>query len=57
MPLAVIAEIGSRLRIVGSIGLHAVSHAIIVARRRACGSAVIIVTRPRRIIPRPIITL
>src|ERR1700722_16463646 len=61
VPLAVTAEIGPRLQLVGSIGwivgwigLRAGGHGIVVARSRAGRSAVIIVIRGRDV-SRPII--
>ena len=44
MPIAVIAHIGSRTWVVGAVGLHAISHAIIAAGcRRHCDRTVIII--------------
>src|SRR3954468_14069903 len=43
MPVAVIAEIGSRSRIVGTIGLHAVSHRIVAGGSSLHDRTVVIV--------------
>src|SRR6201994_5090092 len=52
MPIAVIAEIGARARIVGAIGLHAIRHRVSAARRdrnRAVIDTIVIVTGGGRV--------
>ena len=44
MPLAIIAEIGSRRRIVGPVSPRAVRHGLIVARGRCGDGAVVIIS-------------
>ena len=65
MPLAIVAHIRSRLRVVGAIGLHAVGDAIAAARTFGnCNRAIVICNRTivilviviaRRIVARPAI--
>jgi hypothetical protein len=60
MPVAVIAEIGARARVIGAIGLHAVPDAVVAAGLRgnrdgAVVILVIVIARPRRVIARPAI--
>jgi hypothetical protein len=43
VPVAVIAEIGSRLRIVGTVGLHAVGDRIVAAGRRGNRNRAVII--------------
>src|ERR1019366_4882630 len=61
VPITIIAQIRSRLRIVGTVGLHAISDGIVALRRDDHDSAVIVVlviVVARRIIARPaIVTL
>src|SRR5450759_878187 len=56
MPVAVIAEIGPRPRIVGAVGLHAVSHGVIADGRQRHGHraviVILVVVIARRVIAR-----
>src|SRR3979490_2751245 len=61
MPQAVIAEIGSRHRIVGLVGLHAVGDVVTAGRRGGNGdstvAAVLVIVATGRVIGRSVITI
>src|SRR3979490_2014565 len=61
MPQAVVAEIGSRRRIVGLVGLHAVGDVVTAGRRRGNGDTAVVVILvigvTGRVIGRSVITI